>query len=177
MSSLKVAVGTESALKLRAVKTALESLLTYPFEVTSYKAESGISDQPVGVEEMERGAENRAKAALNAAENRGVAIGIESGLIQRGTFWFDQVCVVVLGSSGGRSVAFGAEFPIPRNIVEETFAQKSELGEIIKKHGYGGEKDPIHYLSGGQLKREDFLVQAIQCALVRPVHFEYYMNQ
>ena len=52
---------------------------------------------------MERGAENRAKAALNAIDDLSVAIGIESGLVQRGDFWFDQVCVVMIDSSGGRS--------------------------------------------------------------------------
>ena len=48
---LKVAVGTKSALKLRAVQTALESMLANPFEVIPHKAESGVCIQPVGVEE------------------------------------------------------------------------------------------------------------------------------
>ncbi len=174
--TMRIAVGTESALKLRAVESVCKSLMTYPFEIIAHKSESGVSIQPVGVEEMELGASNRAQAAWNAVENAGAAIGIESGLVQRNGLWFDQACIVVLGSNGGRSVAFGAEFPIPRDIAEQTFAEKSELGEIIKKRGYGGEKDPMHYLSGGKLKREEFLVQALQCALVRPIHFEHYMN-
>jgi inosine/xanthosine triphosphatase len=172
--TMRVAVGTESALKLRAVETVCKSLMRYPFEIIARKAASGVSIQPVGVEEMERGASNRAQAAWDAVENPGAAIGIESGLIQRNGRWFDQACVVVLGSNGGRSVAFGAEFPIPRDIAEQTLAEKSELGEVIKKRGYNGEKDPMHYLSGGKLKREDFLVQAIQCALIRPTQFHLY---
>jgi inosine/xanthosine triphosphatase len=173
----KVAVGSESALKLRAVETAFKSLLKLPFEIVSYKVESGVRSQPIGVEEMELGTSNRAKAAWGAATDPGAAIGIESGLIERNDKWFDQTCVVMFGSNGGRSVAFGAEFPIPRDIVEQTFAEESEIGEVIKKRGGGHEKDPMLFLSGGSLSREEFLIQAIQCALVRPIHFEYYMGQ
>ena len=175
MKMIVVAVGTESALKIRAVSAALKAL-GYDPKVLSYKAESGVGIQPVGTQEMEQGARFRAKAAFDAYPDAEYGIGIESGLVKQNGAWFDPACVVVLGRAGLSSMAFGAYFPVPAWMVEETLAQKTELGEVVKKRAGGGEKDPMKYLSDDTLPREQLLAQAIQCAFIPLTHSHRYVE-
>lgn len=168
-----VAVGTESALKIRAVKAAFEGF-GQEVIIFSCKAESGVGIQPVGTEEMENGATNRAQWAQQQYPDADLYIGIESGLVQQNWQWFDPACVVVLTCGGGHFVAFGAYFPIPTWMAKQTINEKTELGEVVKKLAGGGEKDPMKYLSAGTIPREQLLAQAIQCALTPFLHAQRY---
>lgn len=167
-----VVVGTESALKIRAVKSVFEEF-TQQVSILPCKASSGIGDQPLGTAVMEVGAKSRAYNAKEAHPGADLYIGIENGLVQQNDRWFDPTCVVAITGDGNEeSVAFGAYFPIPKWMAERTFEQESELGEIVKELADGGEKDPMKYLSGGFVLREQLLSQAVQCALT-PILFSH----
>ena len=60
-----IAVGSESEIKIGAVKDAFKSD-HFSFEVRGCAAASGVSDQPVGKEETLLGARNRNKATQEA---------------------------------------------------------------------------------------------------------------
>ena len=163
----KAVVGSESALKLRAVGSALETLNIQSREIIGCKAESGIPKQPRSKQIMKWGATNRAEHAQRLHPNAELYFGVENGLIQEIEDWYSPACIVVLvGSDDTPYVSFSSFFPIPEWIVREVLAHNTELGHIVQKLADGGEKDPMSWLSKGAISREKILSQAIQCALV-----------
>jgi inosine/xanthosine triphosphatase len=172
MEKIKVAVGTDSALKIRALRAALAAL-GYEAEVLFGKAESGVNMQPVGLDEMERGARNRAAYASKEHSEAQFYVCIENGLVQQSGRWYDPTCIVVLTSWGGEeSVAFGAFFPVPTWIAEKAASDKTntDIGIIVQGLAGGGEKDAMKYLSEGTVHREELLAEAIECAFT-PIRF------
>ena len=165
---MKIAIGTASELKIRACEKALEKF-DIGGELVSTKTESGVADQPFGFGEITTGAKNRAEAALKNVENAELGIGIENGLIHIEEIdqWFDMPCICILQKNGGESIAFGAGYDIPLEMIERIKSENIELGKIIQLLDRNAEKDPIAYFSGGKLKREEIIQQAIECALSR----------
>ncbi len=162
---MKVIVGSESALKLRAVAAAFDAASIKDAVVTGVAVESGVGIQPVGTRQMEDGARARARNADTVQPGADYYIGIENGLVHQNDRWFDPTCVVVRAADGRESTAFGAYFPIPEWMATRTLERKSELGEVVKELAGGGEKDPMKYLSQGTIPREELLSQAVHCAL------------
>jgi inosine/xanthosine triphosphatase len=80
-----VCVGTENLAKCGAVRQALEKLQSEEaaaeIQILPIAVESDVAEQPVGFEEISRGARNRARAAF-ASGRGGLAIGIEDGLVE-----------------------------------------------------------------------------------------------
>jgi inosine/xanthosine triphosphatase len=166
MTTIKVAVGTESAIKIRALKAAFASF-GYEAEISGAKTESGVNVQPVGLDEMETGARNRAQRAKERNPEARFYVGIENGLVRQGDHWYDPTCIVVLTLDAEPSVAYGAFFPIPTWMAEQAILKKTEfdIGQIVQGLAGGGEKDAMKYLSEDTVHREQLLTQAIQCAL------------
>jgi len=188
MQVQKVVVGSESSIKLRAVKAALKAV-GFDIEPIGCKAESGIPAQPIGKSLMTTGAISRAKNARRLHPDANLYIGIENGLVleggsswyesgyifQNSDRWYDPACVAVLVSgSDVPSIAFSAHFPIPRWIVERVTDKKSEMGFVIQELAGGGEKDPMKWLSHDTIPREELLAQAVHCALLEIVFPERY---
>jgi inosine/xanthosine triphosphatase len=83
MAGAPVRVGSENRAKLAAVEAALRAFAKpgcapsiIPVEVSS-----GVADQPIGWDEIVRGARNRARAAF-ASGDCALAMGIEDGLVR-----------------------------------------------------------------------------------------------
>lgn len=163
---MKIAIGTTSELKIRACEKALRKF-GIDGELISIKTESGVNDQPYGFGEISTGAKNRAKEALKNVESAEIGVGIENGLIyiEETDQWFDMPCICILYKDGGESVSFGAGYDIPLEMIDKIKNENIELGKIIQELDPSAEKDPIGYFSGGKLKREEIVQQAIECAL------------
>lgn len=92
----KIIVGTCNEAKLNAVECAAQTVFDISSEVESYAAKSGVSDQPISLEEMYIGAKNRAVAALNSDDNADFGVGLEGGLSIFQNRWFDSGIVVAI---------------------------------------------------------------------------------
>ena len=57
---------------------------------------SGVSEQPIGKDQIQTGAKNRAEGALERYPEAMMAVGIESGLVFETSAWFDFTCVVCI---------------------------------------------------------------------------------
>ena len=120
-----VAVGTTNACKVSAVRRALE---LYPevacaAAISAHKVSSGISEQPMSLDETVTGARNRASAA-HAAETspsvpaaRILGIGIESGLTRIDDRHYD-VCVVACYDGAHHHLGLSCAFEIPLPILK-----------------------------------------------------------
>jgi inosine/xanthosine triphosphatase len=174
---MKIAVGTKSKLKLRAVENSLQ-VLGVVGEVVGYKVKSLISDQPQGFEETSEGALNRATEALYQAKDSKIGVGIENGLfnIPGINEWFDMPIICVLTDDSKKYFSVGAGYSIPSWMIERIFSDHTELGFIIQELDKDAEKDPINYFTKGALKREEILTQAIVCALNNAINKERYLE-
>ena len=75
-----VAVGSKNAAKVKAVKDVF-SLFGQEAEVKGFSVDTGVSEQPLSLEETVEGAVNRAKAAWEKSKGEcDFSVGIESGL-------------------------------------------------------------------------------------------------
>jgi non-canonical (house-cleaning) NTP pyrophosphatase len=184
-----IGVGTKSALKIRAIESALHQLekhgtsklgdlILSPWELRTGNINSGVPAQPFGFEQMFEGAINRARKAQEAYGAE-IGIGIENGLVDisgdRGRFWIDPPAVAIVYPRWQiTGLSLGAALPIPRSMVREVQEQQTELGVIIQKRAGGGEKDPHKFLSRGILDRESIIAQAILIAFATIVNADEY---
>eukprot|EP00747_Dinoflagellata_sp_TGD_P070193 gnl/TRDRNA2_/TRDRNA2_156479_c0_seq4.p1 gnl/TRDRNA2_/TRDRNA2_156479_c0~~gnl/TRDRNA2_/TRDRNA2_156479_c0_seq4.p1 ORF type:complete len:182 (+),score=17.84 gnl/TRDRNA2_/TRDRNA2_156479_c0_seq4:71-616(+) len=78
---LLAAVGTLNPGKLQACEMCISEWPDLRYKVSGVSAASGVSEQPMGLEETTLGAKNRAQNALQSLEGASVGIGLESGLV------------------------------------------------------------------------------------------------
>lgn len=169
---MKVAIGTTSELKVRALKSALDGVQVEA-EVVPIKTDSGISKQPFGYEEMVKGAKNRAKEALEKADSD-LAVGVENGLVEIEGNFFDIACAYIISKNGEESMAFSSGISIPQWVIDEIKEKDTEVGEITKRLSGDDEKDGFKYFSNGAIKRDESLSQAILLALMKIFNGEKY---
>ena len=171
---MKIAAGTTSALKIRAIESALVRF-GLQAEVVGYTVSSGVSDQPFGFDQIVAGAGARAKAALGESGAE-MAIGIENGLVEIDGRHFDIPCVVVVTGKGDESMSFGSALFVPEWIIERIKIEDMEFGHVIQDISGVDEKDPQKYLSNGEIKREEMITQAIVLAMNKIINANKYLK-
>ena len=78
MKTITVALGSSSRIKARATRKAFK--IAFPkaqVKLFRAKVDSGVSAQPVGLEEMEKGAATRARRVLDLYPRADFSVGIE----------------------------------------------------------------------------------------------------
>jgi inosine/xanthosine triphosphatase len=158
--------------------------------------ESGVPDQPVGFEEIVRGAQGRARAAF-ASGPCALAVGIEDGLVGiegpsardggkgRGSGeTFNVGCAWVTdGQREGHGLSAG--FAYPPGCLEPALAHREPIGALFDAlwrrrrdaqaiTESGRAEGNIGKLTGGRLTRGGYGAQAILCALIRFLHVDLY---
>ena len=129
--SLRVAVGSANPVKIGAVQMAFESVWPeQQWEIRGVSVPSHVSDQPMNDQETMTGARNRASNALLALPDAAYSVGLEGGLQQIGSHWFDCGWVVVLDRDGHEGVGASVKLPIPTRMMEMIW-QGMELGEAV----------------------------------------------
>jgi non-canonical (house-cleaning) NTP pyrophosphatase len=163
-----VALGSGSAIKIEATKTAFAALLAagqLRLEPV-IDAVSGVRPQPVGKSETVSGARNRALCAARRCSQARFAIGIENGM------WEEEagrpetladaafvVCLTVARKAGGDDF-----------VVEEEVVELSDSLSIPPVRpfpvGQNGEwsmlKDPHGVLTNGLRPRKSFLISPLE---------------
>lgn len=175
---MQIVLGSTSKLKVRAVEAACR-LWKLRATVLACKTPSGVSIQPRGKEKTTAGALQRAKGAREKYPDGQLWIGMQSGFIQdTGERWWSATCVAILRRDQADKpvVVYSDHFPIPAWIAHEVIREWTELGKATQKYGGGEEKDPMNYFSGGVIRREHLLAQAVACALAPIVRADLYEN-
>ena len=172
---MRVAVGSTNPVKIKAVEEVLRAF--YPeVEVFGVEVSSGVSAQPVGVQETVQGAVNRARAALKQGD---IGVGIEAGLIEVPftlTGYMDvQFCAISDGEF--TSLGAGSGFEYPPQVVREVLRGR-EVGEVMEKLSgiaeIGRKGGAIGFLSKGKLNRKELTKQAVLMAMLPRINRELY---
>ena len=128
MTAIKVVVGSQNPVKIKAVKNAFSKVFG-DCEVIGVKVTSGIPDMPMNLTETIKGARNRAKKAIRKIP-ADFGVGLEGGLEETkvGTFICGFVAIVDCQSRWG--FGKGSGLLLPEKIVQKVKKGK-ELGKVM----------------------------------------------
>ncbi len=169
---MRVNIGSKNQVKINAVK---EILGDYPIfdgaTVGSVEASSDVSEQPVSLREIIRGAKNRAK---NSFRNCDYSFGVEGGFARvpytkTGYMQF-ETCAIYDGNTFHLGLSSGFEAPLEamRLILKEGL----DLSKAAKQVGLaldeniGASVGIINPLTKGRLSRKEYTKEAIRMALI-----------
>ena len=172
---LSVAVGSLNPVKLGAARLALERA-GFEFELQGVAVPSGVSEQPIGAEEIARGARQRAlnaRAALGSAWGVGMEGGVEFDAA--GEAWLFSVVAIV--GAERESLARGGQVRLPPRIAAR-LREGAELGPVMDellgtsniKQGLGA----VGYLTSGLITRQAAFYDCFSRALAPLLHPELY---
>jgi inosine/xanthosine triphosphatase len=164
---IKVKVGTHNPLKVRATRNVLEQIYSN-VDVEGIEVDSGVGDQPIGLDETIEGAVNRARNAFMDAD---LSVGIESGLLATPhsiTGYLDlQWCAIYDGDRITLGVSAGFEYP---PAVMEEVLKGEEVGEVMDRvtgvEKLGQKTGAVSYLSRGLLDRTANTEQCVFMAMI-----------
>ncbi|WP_456421241.1 inosine/xanthosine triphosphatase [Thermococcus sp.] len=174
---MRIAVGSTNPTKVLAVESVMGRIYGN-VEVFGVEVESGVSDQPIGIGEITRGAINRAKRALKKG-NADLGVGIEAGIYEfPGTLtgYLDiQVCAVA-SPDGLVTLGHGPGFEYPpvviRRILEEGVEAGIAMGELVNDLELKKKVGAIGVLSKGLLTRKELNETAVLMAMIPRLNLE-----
>ena len=174
---MKVCVGTSNPSKLRGVEKALR-LFFSDVQVTCVPVDSGVPPQPIGMEQIFRGAKNRALNAL-ASSDCDLGVGVEAGIYAVGDTYFDVQVAAIADKNGLVTYGLSPSFPIPPKFAKALLTgEVPELEVIVDKtfntRNIGEKGGFIKLLTKGKVLREDLAYYAVVMALVPRLNRELY---
>jgi inosine/xanthosine triphosphatase len=183
----RVRVGSTNEPKLEAVRNALAPYAP-EVEVAGVDVPSGVSEQPVGWEEIVRGARNRARLA-RASEPCDLGVGLEDGLVAlpdgEGELRHMNVGCAAIAHGERVWLGFSSAFAYPPGCTEPAVRDRAPIGSLFDRLWEGrrsGAPAPpaartvgnIGKLTLGVLPRSEYIRHAVLCALVALIHGDLY---
>ena len=182
--SMRVAVGSLNPVKVGAARLVFERFFG-EVEIHPVRVKTSIPAQPIGVDQVIRGAVERAYQALSSVTGSDYGVGLEAGLIPYPWtitgYLNHQVCALVdhelkitLGSSMG--------FEFPSRVIErlergEVMEAEEVMEEITGIERIGEAAGAIGYLTKNHVKRLDLSIQALTSALIPRLNPNLYQTR
>jgi inosine/xanthosine triphosphatase len=163
---LKVAIGTMSEQKIGYVREVFKEL-QLEVELHPVEVGSGVSEQPLTLEETRHGAENRAKNAFLSHSNLDFSLGIEVGYFLNEKDYFGIHCWASITDATSKLWSKCSDsFLLPR-FHQEILKQGLPLGEYVAK--YAEEcTDPVKLEIREMLRgRRPFIIDAVRRVLIQ----------
>ncbi|MCA3243891.1 MAG: DUF84 family protein [Alphaproteobacteria bacterium] len=158
----QIKVGSTNEAKVKAVMAGVRTYWPEA-QIDGASVQSGVPDQPIGIEQTMQGALNRARAAKAAGADLGV--GLEGGVMKLNNQWVMMGFVAV--TDGEREVTVPtAGTPLPR-----AWGQAMLAGGELRPHvlaaglPYDYAKGVVGILTNDAVKRDEGFAQALKCAL------------
>lgn len=175
MFCMKVAVGSNNPVKIKAAEDAFKTL--WPdkaWDVKGIKVASGVSDQPMSDEVSIKGAGNRAKRTIDTL-NADFGVGLEGGLQRIGKRWFDCGWACVVNKKGEIGIASTVRIETPAKLMK-LIKQGKELGEAndlyFKKKNSKQGQGHFGLMTNGTITRAEGYKDGLIMALTRFLHPE-----
>ncbi len=159
---MKVFVGSKNTTKIDAIKEALLLYDEYKnADVSGVDVDSGVSDQPMSLNEIILGSHNRAKSSFSDCV---ISVGIESGLVEVPLIDSGYMDVSAVSVYDGKKIyiGFSPSIQLPKKVIDIVFKDNIELSLACKKAGIT-DKDNIGRYEGfvglftkGRMTRKDY---------------------
>ncbi len=174
---LHIAVGSLNPVKQEAVRAVMEPLCA-ALTITGIAVPSGVADQPWGDAETRTGAQNRARAACQAA-GADFGIGLEGGLVQTELGVMTCAWCAVVAADGRIGVGGGAHMMLPA-AAQRLLDDGLELGAVMDRltglHNTKHADGAIGILTAGLETRETAYAHILRLALAPFRSAPYFME-
>lgn len=184
MKREQIVVASTNTIKFRAVTDVFMKFLNVmPHQVQPVGVKSEVSEQPKSLDEIARGAQNRARNAFSSGKFW-LAVGIENGIFPVDScssgYMERAECAIYDGERfyTGHSSAFEMPRKITKLILEKGYDLNQavlELGLTDKKR-LGREEGIIGLLTRGRIDRTKQSMQAVEMALIPYINRESYFG-
>ncbi len=171
-----VAVGSTNPTKIQPVI----EIFSHHFKnclVRGVKVESGVSEQPMDIDEMYTGAYNRAIKALSSINHAEYGVGIEGGLHKHSFGWFEHSLVVIVNKKKQVGIGATGGLVLPEIIIN-TIHKGKNLEEAIDSHfnttKVGEGIGMFGIFTKGIVTRSEGVRHGVAFALARFLHKEIY---
>jgi len=162
---MKIVVGSQSAVKLDAVKNALVNRKN--IEVVGVKANSGAPEQPIGDETL-LGARNRAADARKLAPDADLYIAIENGIFLENGHWIDKAVVLAVTKDRHEHIEYSKGVEFDKQWVDEARELGFDtitVGKLMAAKGVVRKHDDPHADLGDKTPRAQILKEAVSSAV------------
>lgn len=170
---MRVVVGSKSAVKLQAVRSALSRWdPESDFDYASLEVSSGVREQPLSLEETCRGARTRAEQGALSGE---LSIGLEGGVFLSNELEprrLMQVCVCCVFDGCRYAYGYSPCFCLPDTLQPMLFDQGLDLNQAIHQASLSEDAEigksigAVGLFSGGRVERSDYMASAVTMALI-----------
>lgn len=179
---MQVNIGSINPNKVEAgIETLQEYACFSPLQICALPADSEVSDQPKTIEEIIRGACNRAR---NAFLDCDISLGIESGIAPaKGTrtgYMGICVCAIHTGKENDFYIGQSTGFEYPTEVIKRLIEKGMEIDDAFKDAGFtdnpriGYSNGVIGFLTNNKKTRKDLAKEAIEMALVSFLNKDLY---
>lgn len=179
---MKIAVGTQNKGKVIAVENAISKYQDFAEgQIKGVPTESGVSGQPVGLEETIRGAKNRAKISFEQA-NADLGIGLESGIFlvpdTKSEYMDTTACAIYDGKQF--HLGMSSCFEYPKLLIDKILNEGKEISDAAVELGFFEDKSEredggmIGLLTKGVVSRKEYSEQAVHMALIHLLNTKHY---
>jgi inosine/xanthosine triphosphatase len=164
-----VVVGSRNPVKIAAARAGFGDLLG-PAEFLGTAAESGVAAQPLGDGETIQGAVNRARAALAAVPEAGMAVGLEGGVVEIGAALYCCAWCAIADRAGRTGLASTGRCELPPPVAA-LIREGMELGDaddlVFGRENSRQGEGAVGLLTRGRIGRAAFYAPAVTMALAR----------
>jgi inosine/xanthosine triphosphatase len=174
---IKVAIGSTNPVKVESARIAFEQLWPdQKFEFKGINVKSGVSDQPMTLEDAIKGATNRAKRALKS-ELADYGVGLEGAIEPVGKHWIEFGAVVVVNQSGQMGIGLSPALLVPTKVRKllKTGLELGAVSDIIFKRTNSSKEEGFFGLMTNHLiTRSKGYSYGVVMALTRFLHPEVF---
>lgn len=171
-----VAVGSTNPTKINPVRDVFEKHFPGVI-VKGVSILSGVSDQPMNIDEMYKGALNRAKNTLKKVNNAHYGVGIEGGLHKHSFGWFEHSIVVIVNRKNQIGIGASGGIVLPE-IIMDSIRKGRNLEEAIDIHfktsKIGEGIGMFGIMTKGVVTRSEGVRHGVAFALARFLHEDIY---
>jgi len=181
-SRMIISVGTQNRGKLSAVENALGKYEDYrSAKITSCSVDTGVSAQPIGLDEVITGAKNRARLAFESQDSD-IGVGIESGIIAvphtKSGYMDTTACAIFDGKE--YFIGLSSCFEYPKEMTDKVLNEGKEISDIALEMGFAKQKSfregegMIGVLTKGVITRITYTEQAIHASILQLLNKDHY---
>lgn len=175
-------VGSKNPNKINAVAEAFAKLEDFKnCEVRGTDVLSGVSEQPLTIDELFMGARNRARNAFVSCD---LSIGIESGItpMQYARTRYVGICGCAMYTGADDDFYYGQSFGFeyPTAVIEGILKKGLDVDAAFHQAGFtenpriGYSKGVIGFLTDNKITRKDMAKSAVEMALISYLKKEIY---
>ncbi len=172
-SLIRIGVGSRNPVKIEAVHSTFHDAFGHlgikkEVEVKGHDVDSGVPDQPIGLETIYKGAGNRARKVMSKGMYD-YYVGLEAGIYKIDKNYIDLQFCVILDNDGRETVGHSGGFTYPDIVIKDVLAGQ-EVGDIFARLSGNGDikrqEGAIGMLSKGFIDRTTFGKQSVMMALI-----------